>query len=164
MMAEPFEVTDANFQKEVVQSQTPVLVDFWAEWCVPCKAIAPAVHAIAQEYASLLRVGKLNADDNSNTPARLGVLGLPTLILFKDGQEVERITGIFQRAGLPTEFRLSSSQQKRLLTAMQLDKKVSGGEVKFVLARRIGAVDFGQRVPMAAIEQVLNPQPSTLNP
>jgi thioredoxin 1 len=92
-MVEPFEVTDANFQKQVLQSQTPVLVDFWAEWCGPCKAIAPDVHAIAQEYASQLRVGKLDVDNNSNTPAQLGILGIPTLILFKNGQAVERITG-----------------------------------------------------------------------
>jgi len=92
-MAEPFEVTDANFQKQVLQSQTPVLVDFWAEWCVPCKAIASDVHTIAQEYAGKLKVGKLDVDANSDTPAQLGVLGIPTLILFKNGQAVERITG-----------------------------------------------------------------------
>jgi thioredoxin 1 len=92
-MAEPFEVTDTTFTRDVLQSHVPVLVDFWAEWCVPCKAIAPDVHAIAQEYEGKLAVGKLNVDANSNTPAQLGVLGIPTLILFKDGQVVERITG-----------------------------------------------------------------------
>ena len=69
-----------------------------------------------------------------------------------------------ERAGLPTRLRLNAPQRKKLLSAMQLDKKVCGGEVKFVLARRIGAVEFGQRVPMAAIERSLNPQPSTLSP
>ena len=84
-------------------------------------------------------------------------LGLPE-------PEVDRIEQIFQRAGLPTRLELNAPQRKKLLSAMQLDKKVSGGEVKFVLARRIGAVEFGQRVPLAAIERILNPQLSTLNP
>jgi 3-dehydroquinate synthase len=85
------------------------------------------------------------------------VLGLPA-------PDADRIERIFQRAGLPTRLELNAPQRKQLPAAMQLDKKVSGGEVKFVLARRIGAVEFGQRVPMAAIERSLNPQPSTLNP
>ena len=84
------------------------------------------------------------------------ILGLPT-------REVERIEAIFRRAGLPTRLELNAPQRKKLLTAMQLDKKVSGGEIKFVLARLIGAVEFGQRVPLAAIERSLNPQPSTFN-
>jgi 3-dehydroquinate synthase len=84
------------------------------------------------------------------------ILGLPA-------PEVERIERIFQRASLPTRLELKAPQRKKLLSAMQLDKKVSGGEVKFVLASRIGAVEFGQRVPAAAIERTLNPQPSTLN-
>ena len=84
------------------------------------------------------------------------VLGLPA-------PEVERIEAIFRRAGLPTRLELNAPQRKKVLTAMQLDKKVSGGEIKFVLARRIGAVQFGQQVPLAALERTLNPQPSTLN-
>ena len=84
------------------------------------------------------------------------VLGLPA-------KEVERIERIFQRAGLPTQVKLNAPQRQKILTAMSLDKKVSGGEIKFVLARRIGVVEFGHQVPLAAIEQTLNPQPSTLN-
>ncbi|MGO8927398.1 MAG: 3-dehydroquinate synthase [Limisphaerales bacterium] len=84
------------------------------------------------------------------------VLGLPA-------QDLERIERIFQRAGLPTHVKLNALHRQRLLAAMRLDKKVSSGEIKFVLARRIGAVEFGCRVPLAAIEQTLNPQPSTLN-
>ncbi len=92
-MAEPFEVTDATFQAEVLQSNLPVLVDFWAEWCVPCKAIGPIVHDIAQQYDGKLKVGKLDAEANTDTIMRYQVLGLPTLILFKNGTAVERITG-----------------------------------------------------------------------
>jgi thioredoxin len=92
-MAEPFEVTDATFQADVLQSSSPVLVDFWAEWCIPCKALEPIVHDIAQQYDGKLKVGKLDAEANTDTTMRYQVMGLPTLILFKDGTAVERITG-----------------------------------------------------------------------
>ena len=92
-MAEPFEVTDATFQADVLQSSLPVLIDFWAEWCVPCKAIAPIVRDIAQQYDGKLKVGKLDAEANTNTTMRFQVMSLPTLILFKNGTAVERIAG-----------------------------------------------------------------------
>ena len=92
-MAEPFEVTDTTFQVDVLQSSLPVLIDFWAEWCVPCKAIAPIVRDIAQQYDGKLKVGKLDAEANTNTTMRFQVMSLPTLILFKNGTAVERITG-----------------------------------------------------------------------
>ena len=92
-MAEPFEVTDATFQADVLQSSSPVLVDFWAEWCIPCKALEPIVHDIAQQYDGKLKVGKLDAEANTDTTMRYQVMGLPTLILFKNGTAVERITG-----------------------------------------------------------------------
>ncbi len=92
-MEEPFEVTDATFEAEVLKCATPVLVDFWAEWCAPCKAIAPAVHDIAQQYEGKLKVGKLDVDANMDTTMKFQVMGIPTLILFKDGQAVERLTG-----------------------------------------------------------------------
>lgn len=92
-MAEPFEVTDEKFQDEVLNSDKPVLVDFWAEWCGPCHMIAPHVKAIAEEYDESLRVAKLDVDDNPAVPGRYGIVGIPTLMLFKEGEVVERITG-----------------------------------------------------------------------
>jgi len=78
-------ITDANFDTEVLQSTTPVLVDYWADWCGPCKMIAPILDDISKEYAGKLKVAKLNIDDNQATPAKFGIRGIPTLMLFKNG-------------------------------------------------------------------------------
>jgi thioredoxin 1 len=88
-----FEFTDNNFQAEVLDSDVPVLVDFWAEWCGPCRMIAPIVHELATEYAGRLKVGKVDTDRNQQRAASLGVTSIPALFLFKDGQVVERIIG-----------------------------------------------------------------------
>jgi len=87
------EVNDTNFEAEVLKSSQPVLVDFWAEWCGPCKRIAPTIEAIAEKYQGRAKVVKLNVDENGERPSGLGVRGIPTLILFRDGNEVERIVG-----------------------------------------------------------------------
>jgi thioredoxin 1 len=87
------EVDDKNFETEVLQSATPVLVDFWAEWCGPCIALGPTVEAVAQAYQGKAKVVKLNVDYNNNTAQRYGIRGIPTLILFKGGNEADRVIG-----------------------------------------------------------------------
>jgi thioredoxin 1 len=86
-------VTDSSFEKDVLQSAKPVLVDFWAEWCAPCRMIAPTIDAIAEQYAETAEVVKVNVDDNTETAQRYGIKGIPTLILFSAGKEVERVVG-----------------------------------------------------------------------
>ena len=87
------EVSDSSFEKDVLQSDKPVLVDFWAAWCAPCRMLAPTVDAIAEKYASNARVVKVNVDDNPSISQRYGIKGIPTLILFKAGKEEERVVG-----------------------------------------------------------------------
>jgi thioredoxin 1 len=92
-MSKPIVVTDASFQTDVEQSSGIVLVDFWATWCGPCKMIAPIVEQIASENEGKIRVGKLDVDANGQTALKYGVMSIPTLILFKNGQPVERLVG-----------------------------------------------------------------------
>jgi len=87
------ELNDANFDSEVIHSDTPVLVDFWAPWCGPCRAVAPIVEEISLSYAGKVKVGKLNVDDNQQTTMKFGIRSIPTLIVFKGGQAVEQIIG-----------------------------------------------------------------------
>jgi len=87
------EVTDANFDQEVLKSEQPVLVDFWAVWCGPCKAIAPIVEGVAAAYAGKLKVAKVNVDQNGATPSRYGIRGIPTLLFFKGGKIADQVVG-----------------------------------------------------------------------
>lgn len=88
------EVTDDNWATEVLGSDQPVLVDFWAAWCGPCRMLAPTVEAVAEKYKDKAKVVKLNVDENVDSPAKYGIRGIPTLVLFKDGQEVDRHVGV----------------------------------------------------------------------
>jgi len=109
-------VTDNSFEREVRQAKKPVLVDFWAEWCGPCRLLAPTIEAIAEEHSSAVSVVKLNVDENPTTAAVYGIKGIPTLILFSEGKEVERIVGV---AGKDTIVRTIAKHAKLENTVRQ---------------------------------------------
>jgi thioredoxin 1 len=94
------ETTDANFENDVLKSPVPVLVDFWAVWCGPCRALSPIIDELATDNQGKVKVFKVNTDENPNTPSRYGVRGIPTVIIFKDGQVVDQSVGVAAKANL----------------------------------------------------------------
>jgi thioredoxin 1 len=97
-------LTDANFETEVLASDNPVLVDFWAPWCGPCKMIAPTIDAVANDYSGKVRVGKVNTDDNPKTASSYSISAIPTVLVFKGGQVVDRFVGVVNKDKLVTSL------------------------------------------------------------
>ena len=100
MGANVLKLMDSNFDGEVTKSQTPVLVDFWAEWCGPCRLMGPILDELSPVYAGKLKIGKVNVDENPDTPSQFGIMNIPTMILFKNGKEADRIVGALSKADL----------------------------------------------------------------
>ena len=104
-MGQEVTITSDNFEEEVLQSDTPVLVDFWADWCGPCKMIAPAVEALSEDYAGKVKVGKVNVDDAGDLAMKFNVVSIPTLLLFKDGSVVDQQVGAVPKAKIEGMFK-----------------------------------------------------------
>lgn len=104
-MAKPLEITDATFEKEVLSSEVPVLVDFWAVWCGPCKMVAPVVEQIADEYEGKLKVGKIDVDNHKQAAMEYGIRSIPTLLLFKGGEVVQQVVGALSKHQLEEKIK-----------------------------------------------------------
>lgn len=103
-MSKPIEFTDSNFEAEVEQSNTPVLVDFWAEWCGPCRMIAPAVEELANEYEGKAKIGKVNVDNNPNISVKYGIRSIPALLIFQNGEVVDQIIGAVPKSQIKKQL------------------------------------------------------------
>ena len=103
-MSNEHEFTDGNFETEVLKAETPVLVDFWEPWCGPCRMVAPIVEEISNEYAGKIKVGKVNTDDNQMIASQYGIMSIPTIMIFKDGEVVERVIGAQPKAALTSKI------------------------------------------------------------
>lgn len=104
-MSKAQEVNDSNFEGEVLQHASPVLVDFWASWCAPCRTMSPIIDAVAAEYVGRAKVVKLNVDENQSTAAKYAVMSIPTLIIFKEGKETERLVGFISQRNLSEKIK-----------------------------------------------------------
>ena len=103
-MAHPQEVTDSDFEEQVLDADTPVLVDFWADWCAPCKMIAPIVDQLAEEYDGQVKFAKLDVDTNPTATMKYGVRGIPTLLIFKGGKPVDQVVGVVPKSTLKSRI------------------------------------------------------------
>ncbi len=104
-MSDLLQVTDGNFEEEIVNSDIPAMVDFWAEWCGPCKMVGPVVEELAQEYKGKIKIAKMDVDTNRDTPAKFGIRNIPTLILFKDGEVAKMIIGAQPKSQIDGELK-----------------------------------------------------------
>ncbi len=104
-MSDLLQVTDENFEEEIINSDIPVMVDFWAEWCGPCKMVGPVVEELAQEYKGKIKIAKMDVDSNRDTPAKFGIRNIPTLILFKDGEVAKMIIGAQPKSQIDGELK-----------------------------------------------------------
>jgi thioredoxin 1 len=104
-MADLLHVSDANFEDEIVKAELPAMVDFWAEWCGPCKMVGPTVEALAKEYEGKIKIAKMDVDENRQTPARFGIRSIPTLILFKEGKVAQTLVGALPKGDIEKELK-----------------------------------------------------------
>ncbi len=107
MAGEVLEVSDANFQSEVLESDLPVIVDFWAAWCGPCRMVGPLVEEIATDYKGQVKVAKLNVDENRETASKYGIMSIPTILMFKKGSVAKQVVGAMPKSALVSELGLS---------------------------------------------------------
>ena len=139
-MADVLNVTDETFDEEILNSEIPAMVDFWAEWCGPCKMVSPVVEELAREYKGRIKVGKVNVDSSQMTAADFGIVSIPTLILFKDGREEARIVGVVPKDRI--KEKMPKDIKIIYVTPMPMDRYINiGGEVPVLTFKHLPKLD-----------------------